>query len=104
MVEWDMHYDDPQAGLRHVMEMNDMFRQVSAIAGKDTLERFHNERRRSRLLMPHFFEPLPAHGQLENALIVFTADHSFQPSIGTHHRAATICKGLPADSANAKPN
>jgi len=73
MVEWDMHYDDPQAGLRHVMEMNDMFRQVSAIAGKDTL-------------------------------IAFTADHSFQPSIGTHHRAATICKGLPADSANAKPN
>ncbi|SFR75678.1 alkaline phosphatase [Sphingomonas jatrophae] len=37
MVEWDMHTDDPEAGLRHAVEMDDMIRRVSAIAGKDTL-------------------------------------------------------------------
>ncbi|MBU3076781.1 alkaline phosphatase [Sphingomonas quercus] len=37
MVEWDMHTDDPDKGLRHVVEMDDMIRRVSAIAGKDTL-------------------------------------------------------------------
>jgi alkaline phosphatase len=37
MVEWDMHTDDPLAGLRHAVEMDDMIRQVSAKAGKDTL-------------------------------------------------------------------
>ncbi|WP_436805250.1 alkaline phosphatase [Sphingomonas sp. DT-51] len=37
MVEWDMHTDDPQAGLRHVVEMDDMIRRVTDIAGKDTL-------------------------------------------------------------------
>ncbi|WP_244646484.1 alkaline phosphatase [Sphingomonas sp. CFBP 8760] len=37
MVEWDMHTDDPQAGLRHVVEMDDMIRRVAAVAGKDTL-------------------------------------------------------------------
>jgi alkaline phosphatase len=37
MVEWDMHTDDPKAGLRHVIEMDDMIRRVSQIAGKDTL-------------------------------------------------------------------
>lgn len=37
MVEWDMHTDSPNRGLRHVIEMDDMIRRVSAIAGKDTL-------------------------------------------------------------------
>ncbi|RDE06051.1 alkaline phosphatase [Sphingomonas aracearum] len=37
MVEWDMHTNDPQKGLRHVVEMDDMIRRISAIAGKDTL-------------------------------------------------------------------
>jgi alkaline phosphatase len=37
MVEWDMHTDAPQKGLRHVVEMDDMIRRVTAIAGKDTL-------------------------------------------------------------------
>jgi alkaline phosphatase len=37
MVEWDMHTDDPKAGLRHAIEMDDMIRRISAIAGKDTL-------------------------------------------------------------------
>jgi alkaline phosphatase len=37
MIEWDMHTDDPQAGLRHVVEMDDMIRRVAAVAGKDTL-------------------------------------------------------------------
>lgn len=37
MVEWDMHTDDPLVGLRHVVEMDDMIRQVSAKAGPDTL-------------------------------------------------------------------
>lgn len=37
MVEWDMHTDKPQAGLRHVIEMDDMIRRVSAMAGPDTL-------------------------------------------------------------------
>lgn len=37
MVEWDMHTDDPQKGLRHVIEMDDMIRRISAVAGKDTL-------------------------------------------------------------------
>lgn len=37
MVEWDMHTDDPQKGLRHGVEMDDMIRRISAIAGKDTL-------------------------------------------------------------------
>lgn len=37
MVEWDMHTDDPKKGLRHVIEMDDMIRRISAIAGKDTL-------------------------------------------------------------------
>lgn len=37
MVEWDMHTDDPRAGMRHVIEMDDMIRRVSAIAGPDTL-------------------------------------------------------------------
>ncbi len=37
MVEWDMHTSDPQKGLRHVVEMDDMIRRVSALAGKDTL-------------------------------------------------------------------
>jgi alkaline phosphatase len=37
MVEWDMHTDDPQKGLRHAIEMDDMIRQISAIASKDTL-------------------------------------------------------------------
>lgn len=37
MVEWDMHTDDPQAGLRHVVEMDDMIRHVAAVAGQDTL-------------------------------------------------------------------
>jgi alkaline phosphatase len=35
MVEWDMDTDDPGADLRHVIERNDMIRQISAIAGKD---------------------------------------------------------------------
>ncbi len=37
MVEWDMHTDDPQAGLRHVVEMDNMIRRVAAMAGPDTL-------------------------------------------------------------------
>lgn len=37
MVEWDMHTDDARAGLRHVIEMDDMIRRVSAMAGPDTL-------------------------------------------------------------------
>lgn len=37
MVEWDMHTNDPQKGLRHAIEMDDMIRRISAIAGKDTL-------------------------------------------------------------------
>jgi len=37
MVEWDMHTGDPQDGLRHVIETDDMIRRVSAIAGQDTL-------------------------------------------------------------------
>jgi len=37
MVEWDMHTDDPAKGLRHAVEMDDLLRRVSAIAGKDTL-------------------------------------------------------------------
>ncbi|WP_375404460.1 alkaline phosphatase [uncultured Sphingomonas sp.] len=37
MVEWDMHTDDPQAGLRHVVEMDDMIRRIAAVAGEDTL-------------------------------------------------------------------
>ncbi|WP_420144297.1 alkaline phosphatase [Sphingobium sp.] len=37
MVEWDMHTDDPRAGMRHVIEMDDMIRRVSAMAGPDTL-------------------------------------------------------------------
>jgi alkaline phosphatase len=37
MVEWDMHTDDPEKGLKHVIEMDDMIRHVSTIAGKDTL-------------------------------------------------------------------
>jgi alkaline phosphatase len=37
MVEWDMHTDDPRAGLRHVIEMDDMIRRVAQIAGPDTL-------------------------------------------------------------------
>jgi alkaline phosphatase len=32
-----MHTDDPRAGLRHVVEMDDMIRRITAIAGKDTL-------------------------------------------------------------------
>jgi alkaline phosphatase len=37
MVEWDMHTSDPQKGLRHVAEMDDMIRRISEVAGKDTL-------------------------------------------------------------------
>lgn len=37
MVEWDMHTDKPENGLKHVIEMDDMIRRISAIAGKDTL-------------------------------------------------------------------
>lgn len=37
MVEWDMHTDDAKSGLRHVIEMDDMIRRISAIAGKETL-------------------------------------------------------------------
>lgn len=37
MVEWDMHTDDPRKGLRHVVEMDDMIRRITALAGKDTL-------------------------------------------------------------------
>lgn len=37
MVEWDMHTDDPKKGLQHVIEMDDMIRRISAVAGKDTL-------------------------------------------------------------------
>lgn len=37
MVEWDMHTDDPKKGLTHAIEMDDMIRRISAVAGKDTL-------------------------------------------------------------------
>lgn len=37
MVEWDMHTDNLANGLRHVVEMDDMIRRISAVAGKDTL-------------------------------------------------------------------
>jgi alkaline phosphatase len=37
MVEWDMHTNNPANGLRHVIEMDDMIRRISAVAGKDTL-------------------------------------------------------------------
>jgi len=37
MVEWDMHTDNPRDGLRHVIEMDDMIRRISKVAGKDTL-------------------------------------------------------------------
>ncbi|MCI4592162.1 alkaline phosphatase [Sphingobium sp. BYY-5] len=37
MVEWDMHTDDPEKGLKHVIEMDDMIRRISAVASKDTL-------------------------------------------------------------------
>ena len=37
MVEWDMHTDDPRKGLRHAVEMDDLVRHVSKIAGDDTL-------------------------------------------------------------------
>lgn len=37
MVEWDMHTDNPLRGLRHAVEMDDMVRRISAVAGKDTL-------------------------------------------------------------------
>ncbi|WP_256731231.1 alkaline phosphatase [Sphingomonas sp. dw_22] len=37
MVEWDMHTNKLQDGLRHAVEMDDMIRKVSASVGKDTL-------------------------------------------------------------------
>jgi alkaline phosphatase len=37
MVEWDMHTDKPEKGLKHVIEMDELIRRISAIAGKDTL-------------------------------------------------------------------
>lgn len=37
MVEWDMHTNKLQDGLRHVIEMDDMIRKISTTAGKDTL-------------------------------------------------------------------
>jgi len=37
MVEWDMHTDKLDKGLRHVAEMDDMIRRISAVAGNDTL-------------------------------------------------------------------
>ncbi|MCC2977077.1 alkaline phosphatase [Sphingomonas sp. PL-96] len=37
MVEWDMHTDKPEDGLRHVVEMDDMIRRIRAVAGEDTL-------------------------------------------------------------------
>jgi alkaline phosphatase len=37
MVEWDMHTNKLQEGLRHAVEMDDMIRKISATAGKDTL-------------------------------------------------------------------
>jgi alkaline phosphatase len=37
MVEWDMHTNKLQDGLRHAVEMDDMIRKISATAGKDTL-------------------------------------------------------------------
>lgn len=37
MVEWDMHTNKLQDGLRHVIEMDDMIRKVSERVGKDTL-------------------------------------------------------------------
>ena len=37
MVEWDMHTDNPEKGMKHVIEMDDMIRRISAIVGKDTL-------------------------------------------------------------------
>ncbi|PZQ57495.1 MAG: alkaline phosphatase [Novosphingobium pentaromativorans] len=37
VVEWDMHTDDPRAGLRHVGEMDAMVRRAHELAGKDTL-------------------------------------------------------------------
>ncbi|GGE82092.1 alkaline phosphatase [Sphingomonas prati] len=37
MVEWDMHTSNPDKGLRHVVEMDEMIRRISAVAGKDTL-------------------------------------------------------------------
>ena len=37
MVEWDMHTPNPLKGLRHAVEMDDLIRRISAIAGKDTL-------------------------------------------------------------------
>lgn len=37
MVEWDMHTDKPENGLKHVIEMDDLIRRISAIVGKDTL-------------------------------------------------------------------
>jgi len=37
MVEWDMHTNDLQGGLRHAVEMDDMIRAVSKKVGKDTL-------------------------------------------------------------------
>jgi alkaline phosphatase len=39
-----MDTDDPGADLRHVIERNDMIRQLSAIAGKDTLIVFTADR------------------------------------------------------------
>ncbi|MET0310019.1 MAG: alkaline phosphatase [Sphingomonas sp.] len=37
MVEWDMHTNKLEDGLRHAVEMDDMIRKISATAGKDTL-------------------------------------------------------------------
>jgi alkaline phosphatase len=37
MVEWDMHTNNADKGLRHAVEMDDMIRRISAVAGKDTL-------------------------------------------------------------------
>ncbi len=37
MVEWDMHTDNPKAGLTHVIEMDDTIRKVAQTASKNTL-------------------------------------------------------------------
>jgi len=37
MVEWDMHANRLQEGFRHVIEMDDLIRKVSASVGNDTL-------------------------------------------------------------------
>jgi alkaline phosphatase len=86
MVEWDMHTNNVERGLRHVIEMDNTIRQTAQSVGKDTLLIFTAD---------HSFDIRLVGGKRGEPLHLPTAESGDKPAasdvaVGDHHSGEQV--------------